>query len=142
MHGVSLVWIAYFLWDADTPGHKIFGPADTPLRTRFRADGRKSFLARTCSKVGTRGCTSVVTYLRFVMVRVVSMSMGMIKEQATATPVDCCGSGKLTSNLGGARSWVHERPKKTRASAPWAVPKAPCRDMGRHGLPHIIPDEI
>ena len=30
------------------PGHKIFGPADTPLRTRFRADGRKSFLARTC----------------------------------------------------------------------------------------------
>ena len=43
------------------------------------------------------------------MVRVVSMSMGMIKEQATATPVDCRGSGKLTSNLGGARSWVHER---------------------------------
>ena len=30
-------------------GHKIFGRADTPLRTRFRADGRKSFLARTCN---------------------------------------------------------------------------------------------
>ena len=31
------------------PGHKISGWADTPLRTRFRTDGRKSFLARTCT---------------------------------------------------------------------------------------------
>ena len=31
------------------PGHKISGWADTPLRTRFRADGRKSFLPSTCS---------------------------------------------------------------------------------------------
>ena len=30
-------------------GHKIFGRADTPLRTRFRADGRKSFLPSTCT---------------------------------------------------------------------------------------------
>ena len=51
MHGVPLVWIAYFLWDADTPGHKIFGPADTPLRTGFRVDGRKSFLHGTCIAV-------------------------------------------------------------------------------------------
>ena len=49
----ALVWIAYFLCDADTPGHKIFGLADTPLRTRFPVDGRKSFLPSTCMQGGT-----------------------------------------------------------------------------------------
>ena len=34
---------------------------------------------------------------------------------------------------GKARRW---------ADAPQAVPKAGCRDVGRYGVPHTIPDEI